>query len=237
MTTTNKPTDVVILTPEITKGMKSIGSKALLVSYSKMALIEYQIKYIRQYYPNSKITVLAGFEHDKIRKKIAKYNIRCSYNKDYEQNNQAASVLLFMKTHNPGSLLIINGGVLLRSPLNCSTTSIYTIKTNLDHHRFDIGIAENTSSKTIQYLFYGLPTKWIECIFLNKESLSLIIQLADKISMDNLFLFELINLLLEKNLAILNIPIQSTSVLKINNREDLDRMRYFYDKNLSTKAK
>jgi hypothetical protein len=47
--------DALILVPEITKGMKSIGSKSLLEIKKKLSVLDYQIQSIRNIDKNIKI--------------------------------------------------------------------------------------------------------------------------------------------------------------------------------------
>ena len=52
----------LILMPEITKGMKSVGSKALLRLNSTLTVLEYQIKSIKSLNRRNKIFLSTGFQ-------------------------------------------------------------------------------------------------------------------------------------------------------------------------------
>ena len=81
----NNPDSIVLLMPEITKGMKSIGSKALLQINKSTTILDYQIQYIRKFYKNIPIFILTGFDNDKIEKKIKSYSgVSTSFNPKYE---------------------------------------------------------------------------------------------------------------------------------------------------------
>jgi choline kinase len=65
----------LILVPEITKGMKSIGSKSLLEIKKNLSVLDYQIQSIKNIDKNIKIIVCTGFESEKIISIITKnYN-------------------------------------------------------------------------------------------------------------------------------------------------------------------
>ena len=63
----------LILMPEITKGMKSVGSKALLRLNSTLTVLEYQIKSIKSLNRRNKIFLSTGFQNNKILKAIDGY--------------------------------------------------------------------------------------------------------------------------------------------------------------------
>ena len=66
--------NALIIVPEITKGMKSIGSKSLLEIKKKISVLEYQINQLLAIDPNIKITISIGFESEKIIHIIDKYS-------------------------------------------------------------------------------------------------------------------------------------------------------------------
>ena len=92
--------NAVILTPEITKGMKSVGSKSLLKIKNK-TLLEHQIDYLFSLSRKTLINIVTGFDHDKINKHInEKYEkridqIRLIYDDKYEGTNHGHSIKLF----------------------------------------------------------------------------------------------------------------------------------------------
>ena len=110
--------NVVILVPEITKGMKSIGSKALLKIKQSMSVIDYQIHEIRKYSSQTKISIVSGFEHDKIHKLYNhSKNIEVLYNNTYANTNHGASLSVFLESKDSikHNLLVIANGVLFKN--------------------------------------------------------------------------------------------------------------------------
>jgi bifunctional N-acetylglucosamine-1-phosphate-uridyltransferase/glucosamine-1-phosphate-acetyltransferase GlmU-like protein len=220
--------DVLIIAPEITKGMKSIGSKALLKIKQSISVIEYQINEIKKYNSHNKITIVSGFEHDKISKLYSNTrNINIVYNPEYTNTNHGESLSVFLDQMNPGkNLLVITNGVLFKnnpfkSKINNNLSQIYCI--NKPKTNFDIGYIGDTS---IEYLFFDLPNKWTECVMFNQEALSLIRNI-DKQKISQMYLFEIINLLIEKKI-IFNIQTSDKKYfMKINNAKDISKAKVF----------
>jgi len=234
------PDNVILLIPEITKGMKSIGSKSLLPINKNETIIDYQIKYIKKFYKHAHIYVLTGFENEKIEKKVNQYaNTTSLYNQKYEDTNHVESLLKYILEYGPKNCLIINNGVLLKEKLEIkeNKSTIFTLSKNKDG--FFVGANfEHDSQQNISYLFYGLSNQWIECVFLNTSAIDRIISFASKQKLSNLFLFELLNLILESGIEIQNSVISNKkNILKINTYDDIKKTKGFYDKNLFAKLK
>jgi bifunctional N-acetylglucosamine-1-phosphate-uridyltransferase/glucosamine-1-phosphate-acetyltransferase GlmU-like protein len=226
----SSPQNILILVPEATKGMKSIGSKALLKIYHDITLIDYQIMYCKKFYKNSSITVLTGFENEKIKKQIKKYkSVSILHNDKYNDSNQAQSLMHYIITKKPSNLLLINNGVLLKEKLPISQkTALFVLPKNKDG--FSIGIQDPTK---VEYLFYGLKHQWSECIFMNNRTIKSIQKLSKLYKLDHLYIFELVNLLINNNIDIEPIAIRNTkNIYKINTLDDIKRVKNFYDKSI-----
>lgn len=220
----------LILVPEITKGMKSIGSKCLL-KIKEYSILEYQINQIIGINQSIRINIATGFDHEKIKEYISnKYqqHINWIYNPEYEYTNQTKSLSLFLENYPCEDLLIINSGVLLKN----KTISYSSLKgnnkvyiLNKPKSNFNIGCS-NTDN--IEYLFYDLPNLWSECVYFNKST---IVELKNILvynkNMDKLYLFEIINNLIHHNVKFDNIYIDKKNIFKINNTKDIPQARRF----------
>lgn len=222
--------NVVILAPEITKGMKSIGSKALLKIKQSMSVIDYQIHEIRKYSSQTKITIVSGFEHDKINKLYNhSKNIEVLYNNTYANTNHGASLSVFLESKDSinSNLLVITNGVLFKNnPFKLknnykSKSQIYCI--NKPKNNFDIGYIGESS---VEYLFFDLPNKWTECVMFDTESLGFIKSIDNK-RISQMYLFEIINLLIERKLQFDVITSDKKNFMKINNAKDISRAKVF----------
>lgn len=231
-----KPNNAILLVSDITKGMKSIGSKSLLNISKASTVIEYQIQYLKKFYNPIDIYICVGFEHEKIIKITNKYkNIHYIYHDEYETDNQTGSLVHCLKNTNINNALVINNGVLLldKMPIDSDLTSIF-ITNKILKTDFDIGSSNQTD---IRYLFYDLPNKWLECIFLNNESITKILEISKKTHYKKLFLFEMINLLIENGIKIHTTNIKNNLPIKINTIKDLSIVKKNYEKYLHNKIK
>lgn len=221
--------DILIIAPEITKGMKSIGSKALLKIKQSISVIEYQINEIKKYNSQSVITIVSGFEHDKILKLYSNTkNINIVYNPDYATTNHGASLSIFLdQLKKNQNLLVITNGVLFKNnPFKIKSThnhnsQIYCI--NKPKTNFDIGYIGESS---IEYLFFDLPNKWTECVMFNSSALDAIKNI-DKQRISQMYLFEIINLLIEQKIHFNVQTADKKNFMKINNVRDIPKAKVF----------
>jgi len=197
--------DSLILIPEVTKGMKSIGSKSLL-KIKNIPILEHQINEILSINEHIRLNIATGFDHDRISKHInTKYsNIRFIYNELYSTTNQMKALALYLEHNSCENLLIINSGILLKNQeIKFSTLSgnskIYLL--NKPRANFNIGCSVGSLT---EYLFYDLPNIWSECVYLNKEAILSLKEIIQAKNTDQFYLFEIINALILKNISISN---------------------------------
>jgi hypothetical protein len=231
-----KPNNAILLVSDITKGMKSIGSKSLLPINKNLTVIEHQIQYLKKFYNPINIYVCVGFEHEKIIKITNKYNnVYCINHDAYETDNQVGGLVHCLKNIDMSNAFVINNGVLLldKLPIDLKFPNIFITSKSPKTH-FEVGSSSSTDTK---YLFYDLPNKWLECIFLNSESIYKILEISQKTHYRKLFLFEMINLLIEHEIKIRTTNIKNNLPIKINNIKDLSTAKRNYEKHLHNKVK
>lgn len=222
--------NVVIVIPEITKGMKSIGSKSLLKKHG-VSILEYQINQIKKINKNTVITILTGFDHDRILKTIeSKYsNVAVVFNKDYYETNQMKSLEIYFKEakQDINNLLIINNGILFNKlnpfPSTGDSSTIYL----LDKPKNNFNIGCNSNSKHIDYLFYDLPKVWAECVYLNHDAINSMRSLMARTETKHLFIFEMINCLIKENIVFNRQYISARNIIKITGVQDLPKINNF----------
>jgi choline kinase len=221
--------DILIIAPEITKGMKSLGSKALLIIKKNLSVIQYQILQANNLDKHSRITVILGFEYEKILNTIQSYkNINYIINHEYRHTNQAYSLKLFYDKHKDVSnLLIISSGVLLKDMVIDKSMLIDRSKVfllNKDKENFELGCSQETDYT--EYIFYDLPSKWSECVYLNREGIEATKTVVSKNSSDQMYLFETINSILGYT-SIDKCFIDRRKIMKINNQKDIPKAKVF----------
>jgi hypothetical protein len=220
-------TDILLLVPEITKGMKSLGSKALLGIKNSTIVLDYQIQQLKKIDQNANIFIGTGFESDKIRKAITKYSkVHIIENKNYASSNQSKLIKLFIETRlSYNDLLIISNGILFKN--SCikygGKSKIFLI--DKPKANFNIGCND---SEMVHYLFYDLPTPWSECVLFDRETVHGIVDICKSQDIDQLFLFELVNILIEKyNISFDKGFISKKNIMKINTIKDIPKAKIF----------
>ena len=216
----------LIIIPEITKGMKSIGSKSLLKINSQLTILDYQIKSIKKINRRNKIFLSTGFQHNKINKTIERYrNVTTIYEKNFSAYNETKHIINYIKHVNRfDDLFIVNSGIIFRNDcfknIKKNESKIFFLDKTKDN--FNIGCGD----KDTDYLFYDFPILWSECIFLKDNDLEKIFQLNQKNNLDHYFLFETINKIYS-HINIQKITIPSKDIMKINGISDIPKARRF----------
>jgi bifunctional N-acetylglucosamine-1-phosphate-uridyltransferase/glucosamine-1-phosphate-acetyltransferase GlmU-like protein len=216
--------NALIIASEVTKGMKSMGSKSLLKLKNSILVIEHQIIELRKHYKNIDITISTGFEAEKMTKALSSYRVRFLYNEDYKNTNQGKSVVDYVNYHSLDNLLLINSGILFKSNFGIITNESCVFM--LDKPKPDFTIGCNNNSDAF-YLFYDLPDRWSECIFLHHQDLLTIKNISKDKNLSQLYLFEIINTLSEMGSIFKKIRLSKSSIMKISNVKDLTRARSF----------
>jgi hypothetical protein len=231
--------NAIILVSDITKGMKSVGSKALLNISNNISILEYQIQYLKKYYYPINIYLSTGFDHEKILKATHKYkNIYYSYSSHYEKENQVGSLMRCFHEYNikNNTIVFTNGFIPMEKiTINKNECSI-EVTQKITKLPFEIGanIEDNPT-----HLFYGLPNKWTEYVHLNIKAIQYI---SNKLNTNpkkysTMFLFELINLLIDNDIPIHSKNIYKNLPIKINTIKDLNIAQKYYEKHLHNKIK
>lgn len=219
-------TDILLISPEITKGMKSVGSKCLLSLRKNLTLIEYQISQLQKIKP-SKITINIGFDAEKILKTLYRYKtIEYMINNNYQNTNQGNNLLTYIKQYKPKNLLVFSSGLLIKNSIiekhhlddRCKVFVLNKAKNN-----FNIGCA---NMDKVEYLFYDMPESWSEIFYLNEEAIKILLN-YDNPKFDQMYLFEIINFLLQKNMVFDKVYINKTNIMKIQNLKDLNNAKLF----------
>ncbi len=224
------PSHILILAPEITKGMKSIGSKALLTLHSDKSIIDYQIQYLQKHYKKAKITIATGFEGDKIEKKTQKYNVDYTYNANYEISNHGTSIELFLRSNivDIKTLLVISNGILLKNLLafNLNESTIFTLqKPNGD---YNLGVNQHKAGSKLPYLFYGFPVRWTECVAFNKNAVETLETIISHTNISQMFLFEIVNKLIDQNCKFTTSTVQNKNIYKVSTVKNTKKAKSFY---------
>ena len=222
--------NAVILMPEITKGMKSLGPKGLLSINKKTLIVDHQIRLLKSINKHIKIHAVIGFEHEKVIPILLKHKVDYVYNKEYKNFNQGYSLQLYLsKILKINKLLIINNGILLnavdtiKKSLLDNRSQIFTIKNGKSD--FDLGTLTGISP---EYIFYDLPESWIECVYFGSNDISSLRYIVSTNIARNMYLFEILNVYISKYpKSITKTYIEKKQALKINTIKDITKAKRF----------
>lgn len=223
--------NILILASEITKGMKSLGPKCLLDINHNMTIIDYQINQLYNIFGSSNIFISVGFESDKVIKHIKSRHphkkITFIKNEEYISTNHGKCIIDYLKTNNNlSNLLVISSGVLFKNVLDLKNKNISTI-IYMDNKKDNFELGSNIENT---YLFYDLPIIWSECVVLCSKALSLLDSQKNKSIFYNMYLFEIINYLLENNIQFNNTTCKKNQFLKITSSKDITKAKKFVSK-------
>lgn len=220
--------NILLLASEITKGMKSIGPKCLLKLSSNISILDYQIKQAKATFKNANIIVLTGFEGDKVKRHIENNysNTTVVCDQQYAYSNQTNAILTAIQNiQYLDNLLIVGSGILFKhypKIKSCNKSILFYL--NKDKDNFNIGSSDKEDT---QYLFYGLPNTWAECVFLNGKAIEFLLSLNKNI-FGQLYLFETINKLLEVNhINFSSQVIDKKNIFKVSSHKDLNKAKRF----------
>ena len=214
-----------ILSYEITRGMKSVGPKALLKSKKSKELINCQILGLE----NKKLDLklILGFGYDKIKKKVENDKIDIIKNDLFEETNHGYAFELILDHYNDkkyAGCMIINNGILLNKSIisqildsNLKESKIFYINTKKDTN-FNIGFTINNDK--VEHMFFNLGNNlWGEVLYIDNESIKKHRQLYTS-SMRNMFLFELINKSIDNGMIYKPIKLRNSDIVKISTTKD-----------------
>lgn len=199
--------NIILLSSDIPKGMKSYGPKAIIpIGKPEEPLIIKQIKKIKLVYGSTRhsIHVVTGFESEKIEKIVHKYkykNINFIYDDCFDSANNTYGLRKALRSISGNNFLVIQSGVVgCYKPKNSKKSSLGTIKTN--DINFNIGIRSNNNKAV--YMFYDLENIWSEIAYIGSDDYDRVMSLLGSDSFEakskSLFVFETINGLIENSI-------------------------------------
>lgn len=212
--------DIILICSGITKGMKSYGPKAIVpVGKNKIPLIVEQIQNIRSLKLKCSINVIVGFESKKIISILNDYkikNINFIFHDDYENDNAGGAILKAIENIK-NNCVIIDDGIIVNEIINKNIS--YLPAFNKEAKNFNIGLTQNNN--IAEYLFYDLPKTWSELCYITREDLINVkyILLNNEKKIKTMFLFEIINLLIDNNIKFEIDHVSNKNIKKLINHK------------------
>ncbi len=181
-------------------------------------LLQHQISEILLAFPKVDITVILGFEFDKIYETI-RGSARVIENENFSCSTSAHSVNVGLRASKTDHVYIIHGDILFKK-------EAFQI-TEKENHTFLLdSLAGNSKIGIISQdgitrnLSYGLEARWGQMLFLNKEGIELYQEIYKEKKVIKPFLFEMINDLTEF-VKVKCVPVENKLLLEVNTNKDL----------------
>ncbi len=221
----SRPLDIVILASDMGYRMKSYGPKCLLKTHNNETIISRQINLLQQEFTDCNITIVVGFEADKIIKHVDK-GIKIIENQLYEYTNSVENIRLVLNNIRTSNLLIIDGDLIF----NPQTLKIVTKNSSsviMDSNKMFDGDKEGATivDNQITNFSYGLDSKWARIVFLTGKELATLSTECFNREKNKLYLFEILNIVIDKGGTIHSICDSDIIVYKIDSTKNLSALK------------
>ncbi len=216
---------VIILAANIGYGMKSYGPKTLLSVNEKETLLEYQINLIRTVFPKADIILVVGFLADRIIRKCPP-GIRIVENQLYENSNEVTQLRLALNCTLTENVLIIKDDIIfnaetLKEISKDKSCLIYDSTGQIDSDNVGVTVVDGH----VTTFAFDVPNKWCHIAYLTVKDLKSIKSICSNRDNSRLFLFEALNMLLDKIDQIKAIEPRNMEIIKIDNSRDLEKLK------------
>lgn len=221
----SKPLGVIILASDMGYRMKSYGPKCLLKTGENESILFRQIRLIRQELPYSEITIVVGFEADKVIKHVSK-DIRIIENQIFQRTNSVESVRLVVNNRRFEHLLILDGDLIFNRKSIADLTNGGSVAV-MDAHNF---FPDDKEGATIvdgnaTNFSYGLEKRWARMIYLTDKELEMFHKEIVNRDKNKMYLFEIFNDILNNGGCISTLMNKEIVVYKIDSTKDLDSLK------------
>jgi NDP-sugar pyrophosphorylase family protein len=204
---------IIILSSRVGHCMKSLGATSMIKVDDGDSILQKQLQCLNHAYPAADIILTVGYKSDSIIKKYDKIistypQLRIVENQLYESTNEAEDLRLAINNTNAHNLLILSGNLIfdtenLKHFAHEDNTSFLIDESPSEHD----SIGATVVDKKITILSYGVPIQWCNMSLLVGRDVAYIRQILNNRDKNKLYVFEILNYLLEVNTNIKAIPV------------------------------
>ena len=193
--TTISSLDIIIPAAGVGQRMRSYGPKACL-KVGGESVISRQTRLIKKEYKNANLIVVTGYENQKIDK--LNLPIKTVFNSSYAEENVVSSIREGIKLSRENHLLIIYGDLVFNSntlklPLSDKSLMMIDGYGTMD----DREVGTIIGGHYIEQIFYGLPNKWGQIVYLTGKELLMFRELVMDERNGKKYTFEILNQIIE----------------------------------------
>lgn len=232
--------NIVIVGAKPIQGMRSFGPISNIPILGKKTVLDIQVQNLKKRFICDNIIYIGGYMCEKIATNTNKnQKISIINNEEYQIKNNGYSLKLASKHLDKyNSTLILFGKTLIKYKAfdemikeKCSSILVDSNKKNA----YNIGYNIDKTKGLVNNLFYGLDNKICGIYLLkNEEHNNFKYLLQNKKNIDNTFIFEIINELIDMGGKFKPIEIDSSLVKQIDSSSSLKNTIRYYAKNFST---
>ncbi|HAI17828.1 MAG TPA: hypothetical protein DCM10_07345 [Xanthomarina gelatinilytica] len=223
----NNDTDTItVIIPAAGTGrrMKTYGPKPM-INIGKKTILQRQIDIIKEYFKSVRFIIVTGFESDKLIQNSPKDFIKLE-NELYKETNVARSVSIALNAVESDRVLVLMGDLVFSKEAigmldyNSSCTSA-----SIDSHReAEVGCIISKNGVLLN-MMYDLELKWNQIVYLQGKELKLFKEACTKRRNKKLFLFEIMNKVIDKGGKIKCIINDKIKVIDVDNSKDLLKIK------------
>ena len=218
--------DVLIPAAGLGRRMKSYGPKALIPIKYGQNILERQVNIIGQTLTKYSLVLVCGFEAEKLINNSPVNAVKVE-NELYEDTNVARSVGLGLRSiPNSGRVLFINGDLVFTenavSAIDYSKSSIIVSEQQMSQG--EVGCIIN-SRGNLENMMYDLPMKWGQIAYFQDKELEILRSVACNKKNRKLFMFEIINKVIEKGGIFKCVEDPSVNIVDVDTSKDIKKAK------------
>ena len=214
------PITVIIAAAGAGRRMRSYGPKSLLPIKGK-TILSRQLEQIKTKIPNARIILVCGFEADKVMDYVQE-DIITLENENYSSTNITRSVSIALRAVRTDRVLILCGDLVFPNGtlkyLDFNNSCIIANKN--DSQSSEVGCII-TSEGYVANMMYDLEVKWGQMIYLQDSILATFKKLVFDRNNRKLFLFEVINKLIDNGCKIKCITNDNIKIVDVDVSKDI----------------
>ena len=217
------PIQIVILAAGIGSRTRSYEPRCLL-KYNKKTIIDTQIEVFTSLFNKIEISVVGGFDINKIIKKVGK-QARVIENQIYETTNNAESLRIGINNSLLDNIIFIHGDLVISPEIFNNVNmneSFILIDSNNKFDEKEVGVTVVDNIATV--FSYNLPTKWCQIAYLAENELSILKKLFQRqdFSAKTLLTFEILNKVIENGGKFNCFDIGNSFIKEIDSLKDIN---------------
>lgn len=196
----NKPDSqitIIILGGTPLYRMRTYGPTPL-IKFDNQTLFDAITERVCLAFPNNEIILTVGFQANKVIRYVPN-NIRIVENQLYEETNLTEELRLAINNSTGNKVLVINGNCVLDTDsfkkINLNESCIFVENNSVIS---DNGVGVTKNGEYASNFAYGIENKWCEIAYLTNRELEIMKNVINNPDRKRFFLFESLNILLER---------------------------------------